>query len=135
MTEVSESVSVLRRSHVLLFADCRTPGVSNIVAIILAMHALTIGYLGTWDIDFPDSNGQLLWRVCSVAVTVALAVIFVLCVSHEGHYQRLFEVCCVLYIVARCVFFYSLIYSFHSFPVDQCITENDGLLDFIPFWH
>ena len=111
--------------------------------MLVAAGIFGAGHLASWDIEFPRSNGQILWRICSVGVLVsALGLIAANHICVESSSSTTFDVAdwayltfLSLYVMMRCLLALLLVYSFSSLPSGVYTTKGVEWLDFVPFLH
>ena len=105
-----------------------------------ALLALAAGHLVSWNIEFPRSRGQVLWRVCSVGLIV-LGVRHIVWSYYFYDSDALsmphpfYWLCTISYVIARFILAFLLVYSFSSLPAGVYDTKDIGWLNFVPFLH
>ncbi|EJC99831.1 uncharacterized protein FOMMEDRAFT_112880 [Fomitiporia mediterranea MF3/22] len=114
-------------------------------SVIAAIAGFLVGlaHLSSWNVEFPDSNGQALWRICSIAVTVlpliAAGSIYGAAMVRRDLVTELMNLTVltlsVTYCTARLILFILLGYSFWSLPAGVYDTKPLGWLNDIPFFH
>lgn len=114
-------------------------------SLVAAAASVVVGlaHLACWDVEFPNSNGQVLWRYCSVLLLALPVAVFVIILGAAIiDRQRVTEVMnvmalsmIVVYCMARVVLLILLGHSFQSLPKGVYDTHSVPWLSFIPFIH
>ncbi|EIW59211.1 uncharacterized protein TRAVEDRAFT_64377 [Trametes versicolor FP-101664 SS1] len=114
-------------------------------SLVAAAASVVVGlaHLACWDVEFPNSNGQVLWRYCSVLLFALPVAVFVIILGAAIiDRQRVTEVMnvmalsmIVVYCMARVVLLILLGHSFQSLPKGVYDTHSVPWLSFIPFIH
>ena len=112
--------------HLLYFYQlesyaCLAP---HIISVIFGTISGGVHY-HSWNYTFINSNGQLLWRICSVVLTIypTILAIFLIFdrrleyILKHGVWRVIFFVVLTLYITARNIYFFLVVVSFWSLPV------------------
>ena len=126
----------------------------SFVVSVLSVTVVGAGHLASWNFEFANSSGQKLWRVCTLVVIITAAVIALLMIwivsdpddDDDSIYDDVpfimnitgtifmhINVC--VYIVARFVLIFLVVYSFYSLPAGSYDTRDVAWLQFIPFVH
>ena len=119
------------------------PTATQIIVMLVAAGVFGAGHLASWDIEFPRSNGQILWRVCSILVLMsALGLIAANHICVQSSSSTTFDFAdwayimfLSLYVMMRCLLGLLLVYSFSSLPSGAYTTKGVEWLDFVPFLH
>ncbi|KAI0766419.1 hypothetical protein BD413DRAFT_717722 [Trametes elegans] len=102
-----------------------------------------LAHMVCWNVEFPNSNGQVLWRYSSVLVTI-LPIVTAVIILGAAFIQRnwVTEVMnkmaltmIVVYCMARLVLLILLVDSFQSLPAGVYDTRHVHWLSLIPFIH
>ncbi|KAI0657379.1 hypothetical protein C8Q70DRAFT_285869 [Cubamyces menziesii] len=114
-------------------------------SLVAAAASLLVGFahLACWDVEFPNSNGQALWRWCTLVLIVHPIVVFVIilgaAVVQRGWVtaamNKMALTLIVVYCIARLVLLILLGHSFQSLPKGVYDTKDVPWLSFIPFIH
>ena len=114
-------------------------------SLIAAAAGLLVGlaHLACWDVEFPNSNGQILWRYCSVLLIVLPVIVFVIILGAAMIDKRWVTdamnktslTLIVIYCVARVILLVLLGHSFQSLPAAVYNTQDIAWLSFVPFIH
>ncbi|KAI0766352.1 hypothetical protein BD413DRAFT_636018 [Trametes elegans] len=114
-------------------------------SLLGAVASLVVGlaHMACWNVEFPNSNGQPLWRYCSLAVVV-LPIVTAAIILGAAKIQRtwvteVMNMCAlsmiVVYCIARLVLLILLGHSFQSLPARVYDTQGVSWLSLIPFIH
>ncbi|KAI0670741.1 hypothetical protein C8Q78DRAFT_991470 [Trametes maxima] len=114
-------------------------------SFVAAAASLFVGlaHLACWDVEFPNTNGQVLWRYCSVFIIVLPIFEFVIILGAaiiDRHWvteamNKIALTFIVIYCMARLVLLILLGHSFQSLPAGAYDTKDIPWLSFIPFIH
>ncbi|KAI8983169.1 hypothetical protein BD414DRAFT_74057 [Trametes punicea] len=114
-------------------------------SLVATAASLLVGlaHLACWDVEFPNSNGQPLWRVCTLLLIVIPVIVFVIIlgaaiiqlswVTAAMNVMALSLI--VVYCNARLILLILLGHSFQSLPAAVYDTSEVPWLSFIPFIH
>lgn len=113
--------------------------------LVAAAAGLLVGFahLACWDVEFPNTNGQILWRWGTVSLIILPILVSGLImgasivqrywVTQVMKYVTMFLI--VLYCMARVVLLVLLGHSFQTLPAAVYDTHEITWLSFIPFIH
>lgn len=114
-------------------------------SLIAAAAGLLVGlaHLACWNVEFPNNNGQVLWRYCSVALIVLPVVVFIIilgaAIIDKRWVTRAMNMIALplitLYCVARIILLILIGHSFQSLPAGVYDTSSISWISFIPFYH
>ncbi|KAI0349478.1 hypothetical protein OH77DRAFT_1229751 [Trametes cingulata] len=114
-------------------------------SLIAAVASLFVGlaHLACWDVEFPNSNGQVLWRYCTVLIIVLPLVVCVIILGAAvvqrtwvtAAMNKMALTLIVTYCIARLILLILLGHSFQSLPQTVYDTQDIPWLSFIPFIH
>ncbi|EIW59218.1 uncharacterized protein TRAVEDRAFT_19701 [Trametes versicolor FP-101664 SS1] len=114
-------------------------------SLVTAAASVVVGlaHLACWDVEFPNSNGQVLWRYCSVLLLALPVAVFVIilgaAIIDRPRVTEVMNVMAlsmiVVYCMARVVLLILLGHSFQSLPKGVYDTHSVPWLSFIPFIH
>ncbi|GJE92304.1 hypothetical protein PsYK624_084580 [Phanerochaete sordida] len=114
-------------------------------SLIAAAASLLVGFahLFCWDVEFPNSNGQVLWRCCTVLLIVLPVIVFVIILGAAildtrwvtDAMNKMALTLIVIYCIARLILLILLGHSFQSLPAGVYSTQDISWLSFIPFIH
>ena len=114
-------------------------------SLIATVAGLLVGlaHLACWNVEFPNSNGQILWRYCSVLLIVLPFIVFVIILGAAviqknwvtAAMNKMALTLIVSYCIARVILLVLLGHSFQSLPVAVYDTQSVPWLSFIPFFH
>ncbi|KAI0822332.1 hypothetical protein BC628DRAFT_1422000 [Trametes gibbosa] len=114
-------------------------------SLVAAAASVVVGlaHLACWDVEFPNSNGQVLWRACSIALIVlpiAVTVIILGAAVIDRRWvtevmNKMALTMIVVYCIARVVLVILLGHSFQSLPKGVYDTHSVPWLSYIPFIH
>ena len=114
-------------------------------SLVAASASLFVGlaHLACWGVEFPNSNGKILWQYCTILlVALPLWVFFIILgaaiiqknwVTVVMNQIALTSI--VVYCIARIILLILLGQSFESLPAQVYDTGNISWLDLIPFIH
>ena len=130
-------------SYLADLSQCSFPTLTVIALAIGVALAIVLGasHLGSWNIEFPNTKGRALWRACSICMFLPVLVfVYVFFASIHPRCRnitptRLFVLVALVYVPARLILFYLLVYSFTSLPAGVYDTTNVAWLEYIPFLH
>lgn len=102
-----------------------------------------IAHLLCWKVEFPNTNGQVLWRYCSLLLVVLPIIVFIIILGAaiiNKHWvteamNKMALTLIVIYCMARLVLLILLGHSFQSLPKGVYDTKKISWLSFIPFIH
>ncbi|KAI0372216.1 hypothetical protein BV20DRAFT_1112137 [Pilatotrama ljubarskyi] len=114
-------------------------------SLVGAIASLFVGlaHLACWDVEFPNSNGQVLWRYCTVLL-IAIPIVVCAIILGAAIVQRRWVTAAmnkmalgliVAYCIARLILLILLGHSFQSLPQAVYDTQDMAWLSFIPFIH
>ncbi|KAH9854730.1 hypothetical protein C2E23DRAFT_912830 [Lenzites betulinus] len=114
-------------------------------SMVAAGASIVVGlaHLACWNVEFPNSNGQVLWRACSIALIVlpiAVTVIILGAAVIDRRWvtevmNKMALTMIVVYCIARAVLLILLGHSFQSLPKGVYDTRSIPWLSYIPFIH
>ncbi|KAL7279913.1 hypothetical protein ACG7TL_006322 [Trametes sanguinea] len=114
-------------------------------SLVAAAASLLVGlaHLACWDVEFPNANGQPLWRVCTLVLIIIPIIVFVIILGAAIIQRRWVTAVMnvmalsliVVYCIARLVLFILLGHSFESLPAAVYSTRDVPWLSYIPFIH
>lgn len=129
--------------------DDTLPGLAWILALAAGI-VLGVAHLLSWNLLFPTTDAQLLFRVDTVIllagpVVVAAASVAMVTLRLPVGYGATHvwipilmlwaTIGYVIYATARVTLVILILYSFRSLPADVYETTSTKWLDFIPFFH
>jgi hypothetical protein len=102
-----------------------------------------LAHLACWNVEFPDSNGQILWRICSSLLIVLPVIVFIIILGAAiilRHWvteamNKIALTLIVAYCIARIILLVLLGHSFQSLPAAVYDTHSISWLSYIPFFH
>lgn len=114
-------------------------------SLVAAAASLLVGiaHVLCWDVEFPNSNGQVLWRCCTVLLIVLPIAVFTIILGAAVIDKRwvtdvmnkMSLTMIVIYCVARLILLILLGHSFQSLPAGVYSTRDISWLSFVPFIH
>ncbi|KAI9058410.1 hypothetical protein FKP32DRAFT_1581665 [Trametes sanguinea] len=114
-------------------------------SLVATAASLLVGlaHLACWDVEFPNANGQPLWRACTLVLIVVPIIVFVIILGAAIIQRRWVTAAMnvmaltliVVYCIARLVLFILLGHSFESLPAAVYSTRDVPWLSYIPFIH
>ena len=112
-------------------------------SLVAAAASLLVGlaHLACWNVEFPNSNGQILWRYCTLLLIILPVLVFVIILGAALIQKRLVTVVMnqmaltmiVTYCIARVMLLILLGQSFQSLPAK--VYDTLSWLSLIPFIH
>lgn len=114
-------------------------------SLVGAAASLLVGFahLACWNVQFANTNGQMMWRWCTVLLIVLPIIVFVIILGAAiinkrwvtAAMNRMAMTLIIVYCIARVILLILLGHSFQSLPQGVYDSVNLPWLSGIPYFH